>query len=424
MELAGIGRRLGAAALDWVLIALIGLVGLAVAGGILQAAVAAHPGVPPARQAGSPAVVAGSLVAILSLVATPFVYPALGWRRGGTPGMHAFGLRVIDARSGTRLSWPQVLLRSAGWWWSLASCGLAFLLPAMADSRRRGLADRMASSLVVRVRHLPLAWVPGPFGWVLGPARPAAPAPLDPAARPVEWPPPPRSSWTWSDVVPVLVTMLPIIFGVNWVAVVTAQGLGITAGSGGAVALSYADEIAAYGGSLLLIGLLVGWRRRTSLLAVGLRLPSWPWLAAGIPLGFAAFVLQDLGGLISRAIFPSANTTNQCVSIRSAFGGSLALTLLAVAVVAPIAEEIIFRGFTLRWLQGRTPLWAAAVVSAVLFSAAHVGWGEPSLFLPIFLSGLLLAYVYAKSQSVWPGVMVHATINALGVAIALSATAC
>jgi membrane protease YdiL (CAAX protease family) len=77
-------------------------------------------------------------------------------------------------------------------------------------------------------------------------------------------------------------------------------------------------------------------------------------------------------------------------------------------VIAPISEEIIFRGFTFRWLRGRLPLWGAVLVSAVLFSAAHAGWAEPALFLPVFLGGVLLAYVYAKSGSVWPGVMIHA----------------
>ena len=116
-------------------------------------------------------------------------------------------------------------------------------------------------------------------------------------------------------------------------------------------------------------------------------------------------MLEYVGGVIDRIILPTANSTNQCVGIRAEYGGSIALTLLATAVIAPIAEEIIFRGFTFRWLQGRLPLWGAVMVSAALFSAAHVGWAEPTLFLPVFLDGLLLAYVFAKSGSVWPGVI-------------------
>ena len=403
-------------------IALIAVAGVVVGASVIRAAVPGTTSIPAADQ-NQPLVLVGALIDLLSLIAPPFVYPALAWHSGATPGMRILGLRVVDARSGDRLTWGQSLLRTAGWWWSLLTLGAGFV-PVLADRWRRGLPDWMASSLVLAVRPLPLVWVPGPYGWVMGPARPPQPAPLIPAARDATEPPATRASWTWTDVVPVLVTFFPILFGANWLAEATAQGLRITAGSGGALALSYADEIAVYGASLLLIALLVRWRRHTPLTALGFRLPAWPWLAAGLPLGFAVYVLEDVGGVIGRIVLPTANTTNQCVGIRGEFGGSLALTLLAVAVIAPISEEIIFRGFTFRWLQGRLPLWAAVLVSAAIFSAAHAGWAEPTLYLPVFLGGVLLAYVYAKSRSVWPGVIIHMTINIVGVILILAVSGC
>ncbi len=132
-------------------------------------------------------------------------------------------------------------------------------------------------------------------------------------------------------------------------------------------------------------------------------------------MGFAALVVEDAGGLISRMIFTSAGSNNQAIGIQGEFGNSFLLAVLAVAVVAPISEEIMFRGFLFRYLQGRLPLWGAVLVSAVIFSAAHAGWQEPTLFLPIFADGLVLAYLCAKSGSIWPGVMVHMTINIVGV---------
>jgi hypothetical protein len=398
------------------------VVGVLAGGSVVEAAISPAT-TATAADANLPGYVIGVLIALLSLIAPPFVYPALGWHSGATPAMRILSLRVVDARSGDRLTWGQTMLRAAGWWWSLLTIGIGFL-PALGDPWRRGLPDRMASSLVLTARPLPMTWVPGPYGWVAWPVRPPAPAPLIASAPSAAEPPPVRSAWTWTDVVPVLVTMLPIILAANWVAGVTAQGLGITAGSGGAVALSYADEIGVYGASLLLIVLLVKLRRHAALLSLGFRLPAWPWLAAGIPMGFAALVLQEAGGLLSKAIFPGANSTNQCVGIRGEFGSSLALALLAVAVIAPIAEEIIFRGFTFGWLQGRLPLWGAVLISAAIFSAAHVGWAEPSLFLPVFLSGILLAYLYARSRSLWPGVIVHMTINIVGVILILRSSGC
>jgi membrane protease YdiL (CAAX protease family) len=396
--------------------------GLAVGASLIRAAVPGTASIPAADQ-NLPLVLLGQLIDLLSLIAPPFVYPAMGWHAGATPGMRILGLRVVDARSGDRLTWGQSMLRTAGWWWSLLTLGAGFV-PVLADRWRRDLPDWMASSLVLAVRPLPLVWIPAPYGWTMGPARPPQPAPLIPTARDATEPQATRASWTWTDVVPVLITLFPVMFGANWLAEATAQGLRISAGSSGAVALTYADEIAVYGASLLLIVVLVRGRRHTPLTALGLRLPAWPWLAAGLPLGFAAYFLQEVGGGISRVILPAANTTNQCVGIRGEFGGSVVLTLLAVAVIAPVSEEIIFRGFTFRWLQRRLPLWGAVLVSAAVFSAAHAGWAEPSLFLPVFLGGVLLAYVYAKSRSVWPGVIIHMTINIVAVILILAVSGC
>ena len=422
LHLAGFGRRLGAFALDWALIAVIAVAGLTVGASLIRTAVPGTGPLPPVDQ-NLPLVLLGQLIDLLSLIVPPFVYPAIGWHSGATPGMRMLGLRVVDARSGERLTWGQSLLRTTGWWWSLLTLGAGFV-PALADGRRRDLPDWMASSLVLSVQRLPLVWTPGPYGWAIGPARPPQPAPLIPTARDATEAKATRASWAWTDVVPVLVTFFPIMFGANWLAEATAQGLRINAGSGGALVLSYADEIAVYGASLLLIVLLVRWRRHTPLTTLGLRLPAWPWLVAGLPLGFAAYVLEDVGGVIGRIVLPTANATNQCVGIRGEFGGSVVLTLLAVAVIAPISEEIIFRSFTFRWLQGRMPLWGAVLVSAAIFSAAHAGWAEPSLFLPVFLGGVLLAYVYAKSRSVWPGVIIHMAINIVGVILILVYSGC
>jgi membrane protease YdiL (CAAX protease family)/uncharacterized RDD family membrane protein YckC len=422
LHLAGFGRRLGAFALDWALIAVIAVAGLTVGASLIRTAVPGTGPLPPVDQ-NLPLVLLGQLIDLLSLIVPPFVYPAIGWHSGATPGMRTLGLRVVDARSGDRLTWGQSLLRTTGWWWSLLTLGAGFV-PILAGRWRRGLPDWMASSLVLSVQRLPLVWTPGPYGWAIGPARPPQPAPLIPTARDATEAKATRASWTWTDVVPVLVTFFPIMFGANWLAEATAQGLRINAGSGGALVLSYADEIAVYGASLLLIVLLVRWRRHTPLTTLGVRLPAWPWLVAGLPLGFAAYVLEDVGGVIGRIVLPTANATNQCVGIRGEFGGSVVLTLLAVAVIAPISEEIIFRSFTFRWLQGRMPLWGAVLVSAAIFSAAHAGWAEPSLFLPVFLGGVLLAYVYAKSRSVWPGVIIHMAINIVGVILILVYSGC
>jgi membrane protease YdiL (CAAX protease family) len=345
----------------------------------------------------------------------------VGWRNGATPAMRILHLRMVSATTGGRLSWAQAVLRYAGYWWSLATVGCGFLA-ALFDRRRRGLADRVAGSLVLTAHPVPLTWVAGIQGWTLRPSRPPRSLPLEPTARPDAEPPVVKSAWTWTDVVPVLVLFFPVAFGASWVVVVSAKGLGVT--GAGLPAVSVLENLAAYGASLLLIALLVRWRRHMRLSSLGLRLPNWRWLLAGIPMAFAAFVLEDGGGLVGRVIFPTAAASNQCVGIRGSFGASLALALVSVAVIAPVSEEVIFRGFTFRYLHGRLPLWSSVLVSAVIFSAAHAGWQEPTLFLPVFTTGVLLAYMYAKSGSIWPGVIVHMTLNIVATIAIFAAASC
>ncbi len=92
------------------------------------------------------------------------------------------------------------------------------------------------------------------------------------------------------------------------------------------------------------------------------------------------------------------------------------LIALAVVVMAPLAEEALFRGLLyggLRRSYGRLP---AALLSAVIFGAAHM---NASLFIPLVVAGLILAMIYERSASLWPSTVAHATLNGVSVVLAL-----
>ena len=77
---------------------------------------------------------------------------------------------------------------------------------------------------------------------------------------------------------------------------------------------------------------------------------------------------------------------------------------LTVMLVAPLAEETFFRGFVFAGLRSRYDWRWAAAISAALFAAAHL---EITFFIPAFILGFLFAYLYQKSNSVWPGMILH-----------------
>ena len=85
--------------------------------------------------------------------------------------------------------------------------------------------------------------------------------------------------------------------------------------------------------------------------------------------------------------------------------------LASGAVAAPIAEEFLFRGMFYRWLRGRWGVAVGAVVSAFTFSALHLPGAADAVH--IFVIGLALAWLYERSGSLWPAMMLHGVNNAV-----------
>ncbi|RME41243.1 MAG: CPBP family intramembrane metalloprotease [Caldilineae bacterium] len=95
------------------------------------------------------------------------------------------------------------------------------------------------------------------------------------------------------------------------------------------------------------------------------------------------------------------------------------LLLVGGAVVAPVAEEIFFRGFVFGGLRPRYGWRKAAVVSAALFALLHL---TPTAILPIFLLGLIFAYLYQMSGSLWPSILMHMLTNGIALGAAYLAS--
>jgi uncharacterized protein len=96
-------------------------------------------------------------------------------------------------------------------------------------------------------------------------------------------------------------------------------------------------------------------------------------------------------------------------------GTSPWLIFLAGIVVAPLVEEIFFRGFLFTGLRERYGWIPAALISAALFAAVHL---QPITLPPIFLLGLIFAYLYQRTESIWPAVIMHFATNTIGLAAA------
>jgi membrane protease YdiL (CAAX protease family) len=88
--------------------------------------------------------------------------------------------------------------------------------------------------------------------------------------------------------------------------------------------------------------------------------------------------------------------------------------LLIVCVLAPIAEELFFRGYLYESLKRRYDLRTGALVNSLLFALIHF---YVISFIPIFVLGLLLTYIREKCKTIIAPMIVHLVYNLIAVVI-------
>lgn len=147
--------------------------------------------------------------------------------------------------------------------------------------------------------------------------------------------------------------------------------------------------------------------------ALGIRRFAWPMLALGIGLLLAVYLFNVLYGVLLY-FFLKLRIQTDWVSVFGKLEHPW-LFIVGAAVVAPVVEELFFRGFLFAGLRQRLGWVKAGLISAALFSLVHF---TPTAMPPIFLLGCIFALLYEKSRSLWPAILVHATMNTVGVAAA------
>ena len=140
-------------------------------------------------------------------------------------------------------------------------------------------------------------------------------------------------------------------------------------------------------------------------------------LAAAVT--FAGLVISvAYSGVLSVLRVHAAGNAEQIVKIFGSSPLGVVMAFVAVAVVAPIAEESAFRGVIFSSLREAWGEGWAIVVSGVLFGIIHL---DPLVMIPTALLGMLLARVYSSSRSLWASIACHGTYNAVSLALALLA---
>ncbi len=192
----------------------------------------------------------------------------------------------------------------------------------------------------------------------------------------------------------------------------------------GGLAAAAVSQLAALA---VVIGLMYTWigRSRSPLRALGFRGPrasdvlaSW-WI---LVLGAVTYVTAGIGlGVLMEqmGLGPEDLPRQDLVETIRAIDSSavLALSVVVAVVIAPLAEEVIFRSILYQPLRYRLGRTTAALLVSVLFAAVHYyAFGVVHLFI----ISLVLVGLFERTRSLWLSIVVHAAYNAFIMALARS----
>ena len=152
-------------------------------------------------------------------------------------------------------------------------------------------------------------------------------------------------------------------------------------------------------------------------------LPGFGFVQPGDKKAYLGAVLLGLavlflGGLLTH-LLAGGHQVQQDVEVMAGKVpvGLRVLLALLVVCVAPIVEELVFRGVLLSGLANRMRVGWAIVASAIIFGCVHLPdfkfewYPVPALVL----LGLVLAWLRVRTRSLWPSITLHATNNFMAV---------
>ena len=116
-------------------------------------------------------------------------------------------------------------------------------------------------------------------------------------------------------------------------------------------------------------------------------------------------LIMSVVRMILPGIFQSYEKLNEMLQIDSV---NPILMLAIVCVLGPLSEELLFRGMIYAKLRRSFTIWPAAIFSALAFGLFH-GNVVQAIYATLF--GIVLAYVYEKTQTIWGSCLLHVIFN-------------
>lgn len=146
---------------------------------------------------------------------------------------------------------------------------------------------------------------------------------------------------------------------------------------------------------------------------LGLRPPRQRrWMSLALLLGVLTVPLAGVVNLLVNAVSaePFRNPQIGLLAPTAQEPVAAALMILTAVGAAPLVEELLFRGLLHGWLRRYLRFLPAALISGGVFAAIH---GILFLVPVLLVQGVLLAWLFERSRSLWPPILLHGAFNAV-----------
>jgi membrane protease YdiL (CAAX protease family) len=168
---------------------------------------------------------------------------------------------------------------------------------------------------------------------------------------------------------------------------------------------------------LLSLSIVIGlpWlvrKARTSKQELGIAQPV-KWV--DLLLAPAAFVVYILLSFVLTSLASSLPFFNSDQVQNTGFSGlsqgfEYILAFITLVIIAPVSEEILFRGYLLGKLRKYVPVWAAILVTSLLFAIVHFQF---NVGVDVFALSIVLCLLRVGTGRLWPSILLHMIKNAI-----------
>jgi uncharacterized protein len=86
------------------------------------------------------------------------------------------------------------------------------------------------------------------------------------------------------------------------------------------------------------------------------------------------------------------------------------LAFFSLVLLAPLAEEVLFRGYLFGKLKKHVPIWASVLITSLVFAALHGSW---NVGVDVFALSIILCLLRLTTGSIWTGVLIHMIKNGI-----------